>query len=300
MKGGRVVSTEQRRNARWWRFTINNPTTQDYEDVDKLQWKKHCTELIAQEERGEDGTLHIQGYVGFSSQKSANQMQEFLPRSNNANTESAKYKEYCCKPKSAVEGGRKWFWSKKQFEENKEKNERSQIRDIMVEKNHKYTWWQTKLLDLFKTTPDFRTIHWYWSDAGSIGKTSFARHIWRNGEQMLFVNGKGDNIKGCIAKRKQQGKPDANVIIYGIPRDTNALHVSYKGLEEVKDGIFFSPRYESDMVVTNPPHLVVFANIPPLIHKLSEDRWNIVKIDGNIENEIPLPTIAEEEYISEF
>lgn len=287
MKGGRVVGTEKRLNARWWRFTINNPTPQDYIDVDKLQWSKHCTELIAQEERGESGTLHIQGYVGFSSQKSANQMQNLLPRSSNANTESAKYKDYCCKQKTAVEGGRKWYWNKKEFEQNKELKELSTKRDAITENGHPLKTWQKEILDIIKTTPDFRTIYWYWSEKGGIGKTQFARYLKKQGVNLLYAGGKAENIKGTLASYKAKKNKVFDVILYAIPRETIALHVSYKALEEVKDAIFFSSRYESDDYFEDPPHVFVFANCEPITKKLSDDRWIIKNIDeDDDENEL--------------
>lgn len=64
-------------------------------------------------------------------------------------------------------------------------------------------------------------------------------------------------------------------MLFGIPRTCTAEYVSYSALEELKDGIFFSGKYESSMVMTNNLHIFVFANFEPDRSKLSKDRWEI-------------------------
>jgi hypothetical protein len=248
--------------------------------VGKLQWDKHCTELLAQEERGDEkGTLHIQGYVGFSSQKSLNQMIKFLPRADCANTECAAYKQYVCKPNTRVEGGHSWKWSRKEYEDNKELKERELIRDAITENGHMLKDWQIEIENTIQTTPDFRTIHWYWSEIGGVGKTQFARYLYKKGVNLFYGSGKGDNIKGAIVSHFQKTGNHFDVIIYAVPRGCRNDQVSYKVLEEVKDAIFFSPRYESSMYVGNPPHIFVIANCEPIRGKLSDDRWKVKNVD---------------------
>ena len=50
-------------------------------------------------------------------------------------------------------------------------------------------------------------------------------------------------------------------------------YVSYAAIEEVKDGMFYNGKYESSMVIYNPPHIICMANFPPDLDKLSKDRW---------------------------
>lgn len=51
------------------RFTINNPTEEDREQVLSLQKEKHFKYLIFQLEEGENKTPHFQGYVNWSEKK---------------------------------------------------------------------------------------------------------------------------------------------------------------------------------------------------------------------------------------
>jgi len=77
-------------------------------------------------------------------------------------------------------------------------------------------------------------------------------------------------------------KFDIKTVIYDIPRES-IQYVQYQAIEKIKDGKFFSPKYESGMVRFNKPHIVCFSNCPPNMRALSADRW-IVK-------ELPVGTL---------
>lgn len=135
-------------------------------------------------------------------------------------------------------------------------------------------WWQKEILELIKTEPDERTIHWYWEPNGCAGKTSFARHLGITHERVLFVGGTAGDIK-CGVKMTE---PKPRVVIWNVVRSV-ADRVSYRALEEVKDAYFFSGKYEPGMVLFNTPHVIVFANCEPDYDKLSSDRWHVVCIE---------------------
>lgn len=52
----------------------------------------------------------------------------------------------------------------------------------------------------------------------------------------------------------------------------------YGGIEALKDGLFFSPKYESAMVFYNPPHIFIMSNWQPDTTQMSMDRWQIFHI----------------------
>ena len=68
------------------------------------------------------------------------------------------------------------------------------------------------------------------------------------------------------------------LICVNIPRSYDTTYLSYEGLENIKDMLFYSGKYEGGMVVGNSPHLLVFANEAPDLSRLSADRWNIKNI----------------------
>jgi hypothetical protein len=135
---------------------------------------------------------------------------------------------------------------------------------------------QSEIIGIYNTTPDDRKIYWRYCLSGNSGKTALAKHLCLKGKT-IFVNGKASDVKCAAAKWIEQGKP-LHCVIFGIPRTCTAEYVSYSAIEELKDGIFFSGKYESGQVIMDSPHVFVFANFPPDTSKLSMDRWDIKEI----------------------
>ncbi len=135
--------------------------------------------------------------------------------------------------------------------------------------------WHLDLIKIMKSEADFRTINWYWSDKGKMGKSKFARYAIHNLDA-LKVSGCGKDILYAVAQWVKT--KNLETLIIDIPR-SRFNRISYSVLEELKDGDFFSGKYESGMTTLNqPPHVIVFANAPPDEEELSADRWNIVEI----------------------
>lgn len=129
--------------------------------------------------------------------------------------------------------------------------------------------------------PTDRTITWIYGN-GNLGKTVLGKHlVLKYG--FLFVNGKGENILCSIAEYIEKNGYAPRGILYGFPRDTDPLHVSYNSIEVIKDGMFFSPKYKSCMCVFNPPHIFVLCNFYPLTERLTDDRWIIKEVNENKE-----------------
>jgi len=105
--------------------------------------------------------------------------------------------------------------------------------------------YQKEILNLINTEPDNRSIYWYWEQTGNLGKTTLAKHICMN-HKALYVNGKAADIKSAIVTELKEGRDAPKIVLFGYPR-TSEDYVSYASLEEVKDGLFFSGKYESGM-----------------------------------------------------
>lgn len=142
--------------------------------------------------------------------------------------------------------------------------------------------WQQEIADLIDSKPDRRTIHWFWDEAGNIGKTVFSKYICAT-RDVLFVGGSAKECMTGVADwvnpEKNGGEPrKLQAVIYGLPRDTDPKYVSYKALETIKDGLFYTTRYRSRMTLYNCPHVIVFANCPPTESKMTPDKWCIVDL----------------------
>ena len=64
------------------------------------------------------------------------------------------------------------------------------------------------------------------------------------------------------------------VVIFDLTRSQED-HFNYEVMESLKNGIFFSSKYESKMKIYPSPHVIVFSNWAPQLNKMSPDRWDL-------------------------
>nr|WPR18610.1 MAG: replication polyprotein [Chemarfal virus 88] len=245
--------------AKGWCFTYNNP---NLKFIDILINHYRCLNYVFQLERGTNGTLHIQGVIGFDC--------KVRPKNVFGNEWDSIHWEvcdnwdasvrYCQKPDSRVRGP----WLKgpkvKRFEE---------LKILKIEQLYS---WQKRLLEIIEQEPDDRKIYWIWEPVGNSGKTSFCKFLSARYNAMLLT-GKANDMKYAIANSPEYPR----TVIIDCPRSMMD-YISYPAIEEIKNAYFFCGKYESKSIIGNPPHLIVFANIEPDIEKLSLDRWEIIRI----------------------
>jgi len=234
-----------------WCFTWNNYTKDGRKDLLLKLKNLQCLYIIGKEV-GDSGTKHLQGYLECPKKIrpiETFKIKEISWRKCTKGTREDNI-EYCNKDGNYVTN----------FEV---------IKDPLDGK--KLYKWQKRLLKLFKEEPDDRTIHWYYGE-GNDGKTAFAKHCAMK-LGAAYVNGASKDIKYFLANMKDVPK----IVIFGIPKSSEG-YVSYSALEEVKDGIIFSCKYESQMKIYNPPHVVVFANFEPDLDMISPDRWRVKRL----------------------
>lgn len=131
---------------------------------------------------------------------------------------------------------------------------------------------QQQVLEWVNGPKDRRTINWICDD-GNSGKTTVAFHICLK-HNAIMLSGKGNDIKSGVASHVEKGR-GLDIALFHFVR-SQEQYISYEALECIKDGIFFNGKYESGMVKYNPPIVIVLANFPPELDKLTQDRWNVV------------------------
>lgn len=142
--------------------------------------------------------------------------------------------------------------------------------------------WQLEIIQILNRPPDARKVHWYWEPDGNSGKSTFAKHLAIS-YGAYIVSGAGKDILFGVSKTKSK------VIVLDIPRCAVG-HVSYQAIESIKNGMFFSGKYESQMVLRGASHVIIFSNQEPDYTMLSADRWHVVRID-------PIPRKPEPEKV---
>lgn len=261
-------------------------------------WKDQIEYLFYQEEvasnprEGSDG-LHIQGYIKLNKRSRPT---EWLFYDDGIHFEGAKGSEYqnwiYCTKDSDEKGHRKpggvQFVNKvppapkkrSTKKSKKDEEEENPYAGLTTIKEPPPGGWQEELTAILSGEPNDRTVYWLWEPIGCVGKTTYCRWAcarkWAG--KAILVSGKADDMKYAIAESARKPR----IVFNNVPRAHST--VDWKGIEEIKDGIFFSGKYKSGQVIFDPPHIVIFANNPPESVKLSADRLKLGRIvDGQIQ-----------------
>lgn len=131
--------------------------------------------------------------------------------------------------------------------------------------------WQQGIEDMVREEADDRSIHWYWEETGGVGKSAMVKYLAVKHGAMVCAGKAADMKYGIRAWMEAHDGCWPEIVIFDVPR-SQAEYLSYQGVEEIKNGCFFSQKYEGGMVLTNPPHVLVFANSLPDMSKWSRDR----------------------------
>lgn len=135
--------------------------------------------------------------------------------------------------------------------------------------------WQQKVIDIINTEPDDRTVNWFWSDEGGKGKTQLCKLLAIK-HNALIIGGRYGDIMNGLHNYSETTDGYPSVVVMNLSRDNQK--VSYSGLESLKDGLCVNTKFKVGQHIFNSPHVLVFANVGPDTSRLSDDRWNIVKI----------------------
>jgi len=248
--------------AKGWCFTLNNYTSEEVSLLSSIV-PQECDKYILAYEVGEEGTPHIQGWINFITKKRPMSVFKQIPRIHWEKSKGniKQQADYCSK-----EG--KVFLVK---------GMPRPLKRLACEDNL-YNW-QREICAICEQEPDDRTIYWYWSEAGNVGKTTFGKYLHRK-YGAIVLGGKSADMKNGIVEYHKLNGFTPELIVVNIPRSFNEDYISYTGIEECKDMFFYSGKYEGSMVDGNSPHIIIFANHFPKRDMISKDRWKIKKLDN--------------------
>ena len=131
--------------------------------------------------------------------------------------------------------------------------------------------WQKRFTCFLDHVPtDDRKVTYVFDPAGGKGKSKFVK--WAAAARGVMV--------ACANDRKNNSSMywGQKVVLIDVPRD-EAL--DYVTLEKLKDGLLVQTKYETTLKSYDSPHLIAFSNKEPQIHRLSADRWNIIRDLGD-------------------
>jgi hypothetical protein len=307
--------------TRHWCFTLNNWTAADDDKLKALG--PTISYLVYGYETSESGTPHLQGYAVFPNVKRFSEAQDLLPvgchlEAKRGSPEQAA--DYCKKDGVFTEFGSRplgrrgctqfdyfveWVVSRtnelgsvpsereiaNKFPKLWLRNERK-LRHLAVHltpppalmDGATLRCWQRNLRDALVADPkDDRSIMFIVDQEGGKGKSFFQRYMmtYHPSETQLMSIGKRDDVAHAIDQSK-------SIFLFNIPRG-GIEYLNYTILEQIKDRVVFSPKYDSGTkVLMRNPHVVVFCNEIPDLTKMTEDRYDIFE-------EFDMSTIEEEE-----
>lgn len=276
-----------------WKFTINYKNVPNAETVAKeaaeaidtlLRRGNNSWRWCFQVEKGKtDGVVHIQGFVGNNNAIWRNSVRDILtlngrrPWLKTCTGNPQKYIIYCQKDDTRVAGP----W-KKGCDLPVKAAHVTDVKDPL-ELVAPYPW-QDAILKKLAVEPDDRSVLWVRDAQGGAGKTALCKHlVLKHGA--LMVGGRVQDATYALAQFSESKKPMPKIVIFNFTR-SQEQSVSYQAIEAIKDGIFFSGKYESGMVCMNSPHVLCFANFAPETSKLSTDRWHIFNLIKPTDNDI--------------
>lgn len=252
--------------AKNWCFTFNNF---EEKDISLLvsSFSSNCSKFIFENEIGENGTSHLQGYILFDKKRRPSE----LKLNNKIHWEKCKGNEqdninYCSKD----------------FRDNVKNCKIYKSENIRIPRPLKIIndlkKWQMDLKNILLEEPEDRKIIWVHENIGNVGKSAFSKYMVVKHDALYITEGKKSDIINIVYNYVIN--KDLDILILDVPRD-NGNKISYKSLEEIKNGLICNTKYETGNKVINAPHIVVFSNSPPDTEKFSADRWEIFEIKNN-------------------
>lgn len=293
-----------------WCFTGNNPTQELKDAIVALGGNLELIKyLVVGRETGESGTPHLQGFVIFTRKCTRVAVSRILPRTHleQARGSSSQAATYCkkegdfdeygsCPGQPGANGVLEPFyqWGDAYVAENGYGPSSPEIarehptvylrypRCVRLFQNRAPApvirdgtpgGWQEELETELDGEPDDRSILFYVDPDGGKGKSWFQQYYiskYPEKAQVLSV-GKRDDIAHYVDETK-------SIFFFNIPRGGMEF-MQYTILEQIKDRMIFSPKYNSrTKILRSKTHVVVFCNEDPDHSKMTEDRYVIRNI----------------------
>ena len=293
--------------VRHFLFTINNYAGDEQKEIEGSALYKYG---IIGKEVSESGTPHLQGYVQLHKRttlKAATKLFQALCHNKAHITvpdgTAAQNRTYCSKdgdfvewgtpPKpgkrtdldafrDAVIDGKSWEelamehtaaharyhkWGEKLRQCIKIREAKEALKATMSKAVLRT--WQTSALEQLAAQDD-RGVLWIHDSTGGKGKTFLAKWLCVMHDAFYIDGGKKADISYAYDLQR--------TVVFDLCRQTEEF-VNYGTIESFKNGIIFSPKYESKNKMFEPARVIVFSNWAPDRRQLSEDRWNVIDLD---------------------
>ena len=129
--------------------------------------------------------------------------------------------------------------------------------------------WQKTIMEIVEGDIHPRKIIVIYDKEGNSGKTYLSRYLAATMGALVVANGKTADIAYIYNGER--------IVVFDIARSLQD-HINWGDIEQIKNGMVFSPKYESKCKNFDQPHVPVMTNTYPDKKMLSKDRWSVVEI----------------------
>ena len=145
--------------------------------------------------------------------------------------------------------------------------------------------WQQKLRGYLNEKCD-RKIFWVVGREGGEGKTFFQKNIqFEFGKERVSVIPLVENERNTFHVLKKYTSRITDTFLFNIPKGQYMLKENYQILEQIKDGLAITGKFDSSLLMFKEKNIViVFSNKYPDKSHLSKDRWRIFEITKDLED----------------
>lgn len=232
---------------------------------------------VFQKERGDSGYLHYQGRLSLIKKRRKNQVLKLFVTPPN-------YLQPTTNPEYIR--GDAFYMMKKDTREEGPWSDRDEVKIL------------TKQLQIFKgyvlrpyqkrihaecTIFDMRKINLVWDTTGNCGKSILSEYLEYDGlAEEVPPFRLMDDIFQWVCTR-----PVRPAYIVDMPRGMkkDRLGDFYSGIEVIKNGVAYDKRNRAKKIRFDRPRIFVFTNTLPNLSLMSNDRWEIWKINKDYEIE---------------
>lgn len=301
-----------------WAFTVNNYTDKQVNSLKTIE----CVYVVfGYEIAPTTGTPHLQGYIYFKDAKTKTAILKLFgfkcylnPRYRKSTP--LKASEYCKKNcneiyehgecplnesgiakrwtelNQSIKDGASW---KQIIEDNPDLSIRYRVglqahyNDLtppkvnidLIKLYGSLLPYQDRLLNLASGPIHSRYIY-YIIGQGNDGKSKFAQHLIHQKDFQMMYTGETKDM-GSLWKGRN--------CVFNFARDHDLDKVNWSVIEDIKDGMVFSPKFNSEVKEFPRPHIFIFANHKPPASRLTSDRWVFLYIDDDYELTMTDPSV---------
>lgn len=264
-KGNTILKFRARRFC----ITLNNYTSDELTHLTQYFEKKNVSYIIGFE-KGINNTPHLQIYIETKNAIWTTSLSKVNKRMHIEKSKGNRDSNiiYCSKGSDFISN----FKHEIVFKHN--------IKNQIINNEYKnITWknWQLRCINLLEGKPHNRKIYVFIDPDGNTGKSFLCKYLAIKHNDLIICDGKKDNIFNQV-KTMLDELIIPKIILLDVPR-SNKDFINYGTIEQLKNGLIYSGKYEGGRCVFPNPHVIIFTNSIPELDKMSLDRWELIHIN---------------------